>query len=64
MMWRLLTHRKRRLAREAEARNRDERSDRMLAELQYRAGVAEVILRTRQRENHWREAISLMIRSS
>jgi hypothetical protein len=58
------THIRVRRARDAEADARDERSDRMLAELQERAGVTETYLRKRQRENHWQEAISRMIKEA
>lgn len=58
-----LTQRRDRRVREREAEYRDERSDRMLAELQDRKRVAEGILRDRQRRNHWQEAISQLIQS-
>lgn len=53
--------RKTRRLREREQEYRDERSDRMLAELQDRKEVAEGVLQDRQRRNHWQEAISQMI---
>lgn len=59
----VLTRRKRRREREKEAKYRDERSDRMLAELQDRKRVAEGVLQDRQRRNHWQEAISEMIQA-
>lgn len=58
-----LTQRKKRRLREIEQRCRDERSDRMLAELQDRKRVAEGVLHDRQRRNHWQEAISQLIQS-
>lgn len=58
----LTRHKKRRL-REIEQRYRDERSDRMIAELQDRKRVAEGLLHDRQRRNHWQEAISQLIQS-
>jgi hypothetical protein len=64
MIWHLLARRKRRQARDVEAYVRDERSDEMLADLQRRAGVIETYLRKRQRENHWQEAISQLIKGA
>ena len=60
---RMLTRRKKRHLREIEQRHRDERSDRMIAELQDRKRVAEGILQDRQRRNHWQEAIAQLIQS-
>lgn len=59
----VLTRRKKRRLREIEQKYRDERSDRMIAELQDRKRVAEGILCDRQRRNHWQEAISQLIQS-
>lgn len=59
----LLTRRKKRRVREIEQKYRDERSDRMIAELQDRKRVAEGILQDRQRRNHWQEAIAQLIQS-
>lgn len=59
----VLTRRKRRREREIEQMYRDERSDRMLAELQDRKRAAEGVLHDRQRQNHWQEAISEMIQA-
>jgi len=61
---RLFTRRQQRLLREAEAEARDERSDRMLEDLQKRKRVVEGTLRERQRQNHWQQAIAQMIRGS
>ena len=55
------TRRRVRRAREIEAKYRDERSDRMLADLQSRKQAAEKILADRQRRNHWQEAIAELI---
>ena len=59
----VLTRRRKRRLREIEQKYRDERSDRMLEELQCRKRVAEGILQDRQRRNHWQEAISQLIQS-
>lgn len=59
----MLTRRRDRRVREREAEYRDERSDRMLAELQDRKRVVEKILRDRQRRNHWQEAINQLIQA-
>lgn len=60
--WKWVFRHKHRRMWDAEAVIRDEHSDRVLENLQHRAKVTEDSLRKRQRENHWQEAISQMIR--